>query len=67
MCCLSIIVPCFRIFIIIDRTVGTTGHRKDVVGGLNAREKQMHNLAMANILNPELILDYPIFQVNADS
>ena len=60
---LSIIVPIFRICIIIDRAVGAPGHVKYVVGSHNSRDKQMHNLAMAKLLNTKLILDDPIFKL----
>ena len=58
---LSDIIFCFIIFFIVDRAVGAPVHEKYYVHGMNDREKWMLKLAMANILNPELIHDYPNF------
>ena len=41
--------------IVIDRKIRAPGHGKDMVDGLNDRQKRILRLAMANILNPELI------------
>ena len=41
--------------IIIDRAVGAPGHVKDVVSGLNARDKFMRKLSMENLFNPGFI------------
>ena len=50
-----------QFYIIIDISVGSPGHRKCAVDGLNARYKLMLNLSMAKLLNPKLIRDEPIF------
>ena len=42
---------------IIDVSVVAPGHGKDLVDGLNARDKNMLNLSMENILKPKLIRD----------
>ena len=47
--------------IIVDRVIFAPIHGKDVVDGLNARDKWMLKLEMANISNPELIFDNPNF------
>ena len=57
----------FRIYISIDRAVKESGHGKYVLDVLNNREKWMINSATAKLLNTELILDNPIFQVHAGS
>ena len=64
---LSTMMYCFRISIIIDISVVSPGHVKDVVYGLNSRYKWMLKLATENLLNTELILYEPIFQVHAGS
>ena len=43
--------------IIIDIEVGSTGHVKCFVGGLNYIYKWMLKLEMERLLNPELICD----------
>ena len=48
-------------FIIIDIEVGSPGHGTDVVGVLYDRDKYMLKLAMAKLINPEIIRDDPIF------
>ena len=50
---------CFIIFIILNRAVGAPGKWKDLVYGLNDRDKRMIKPKMENILNPELIRDNP--------
>ena len=45
--------------IIVDRAVGAPGHVKDVVDGLNYRDKRMLTLSMERLLNPKLIRDVP--------
>ena len=51
----STLIYCFGIFIIVDRALGAPGHGKYVVDGLNDRDKRMLKLAMAKLLNLELI------------
>ena len=46
--------------VIIDRAVGSPGHGKDVIDGLNYRNKCMLKLSMVNLLNTKLIQDGPI-------
>ena len=46
--------------IIIDRAVGSPGHGKYVVDGLNDRYKWILKLSMAKILNTKLIRYDPI-------
>ena len=45
--------------IIIYKAVGEPGHGKDVVDGMNVRDKRIIKLSMAKILNTELIYDDP--------
>ena len=52
---------CFRIYIVVYRTVGAPRHEKDVVDGMNARYKLIIKLSIAKLFNPELILDDPFF------
>ena len=47
---------------IIDKTVVSPVHGKDVVGCLNSRYKLMLKLEMEKLLNPELIRDDPFFK-----
>ena len=58
---LSTMMYCFRISIIIDISVVSPGHGKYVVDGLNAREKRIPKLVMANLLNSKLIINGPKF------
>ena len=60
-------MSCLRIFVIIDRSAVVIGNRKDIFGGMNARDKLMPKSAMTKLLNRGLILDDPIFQVCAGS
>ena len=50
---------CFIIFIFVYRVVGAPGHVKNVVDGLNTRNKLMLKLETEDLLNPELISDDP--------
>ena len=43
---------------IIDRAVRAPGNGKDVVDGMNDRDKWMLKLEMANMSNPGLILQW---------
>ena len=45
----------------IDRSVGAPVHFKDVVGVINSRGKIMLKFAMAKLLYPVSICDYPNF------
>ena len=45
----------------IDVSVGEPVHGKDVVGGLNTRDKWMIKLTMEKLLDTELIQYNPIF------
>ena len=54
-CCVSDIYLLYCIFswfdIFVDRTIGSTGHRKGVDDVIDARYKWVLKLAMGNILN----------------
>ena len=52
---------CFIFSIIIYILVGETVHGKDVVDGLNYRDKWIIKLEMEKLFNPELILGDPKF------
>ena len=58
------IISCLPLIfsIIIIRSVGAHGNGKNVACGLNAIDKRMVKLAIANILNTKIIQDYPIFK-----
>ena len=47
--------------IIIDRSVVSPGHGKDVVYGLNSKYNHMLKVSMSKLLNPEFNLWRPIF------
>ena len=53
--------PSLEFFIIIDRAFGAPAHVNYVVDGLNAREKLMPKLSMADLLNTKISCDDIIF------